>query len=220
MKAFWKQQARRINALSLRERVIMFASLAVALGALADVLVLTPQMNAQKAMTSQLRQQNTELDGLRAQLASLWSPCAANTPLARLQRNLAETRRQRTGLDAELKLRSSVEGGAARLPELLERVLKRHERLTLLRLATATPPVTPTAMPTATPPRESKAAGPALQGVDLQVSGNYNDLVLYLAEIETAMPGLRWSELQLSSQTQPPVLKVRVYLQAETGAPS
>lgn len=207
MKAFWMQQARRINALSLRERVIMFASLAVALGALADALVLTPQMNAQKAMAKQLRQQTTELDGLRGQLASLQGTGAADTPLGRLQRSLAETRTERDEVDAELKQRSSVEGGAARLPELLERVLKRHERLTLLRLTTAAP----------APPREGQAASLPLQGVDLHVSGSYGDLASYLAEIETAMPGLRWSELRLSSQTQPPVLKLRVYLNADPG---
>ncbi len=207
MKAFWNQQARRINALSLRERVIMFVSLAVALGALADTLVLTPQMNAQKAMTSQLRQQNTELEALRTQLASLQGPGAADTPLGRLHRSLADTRALRAEVDAELTLRSSAQGGAARLPELMERVLKRHARLTLLRPATATP----------TPPREGQPSSLPLQGVDLHVSGSYGDLASYLAEIETAMPGLRWSELRLSSQTQPPVLKLRVYLHAESG---
>jgi MSHA biogenesis protein MshJ len=207
MKAFWIQQARRINALTLRERVIMFASLAVALGALADALVLSPQINAQKAMATQLRGQNAELDGLRAQLASLRGPGAADTPLARLQRSLADARTERAEVDAEITRRSSAEGGAALLPELLERVLRRHERLTLLRLATAA----------AEPPRNGQAASLPLQGVDLHVSGSYGDLASYLAEIETAMPGLRWSELQLSSQTQPPVLKVRVYLQAQPG---
>ena len=39
MKKFWEAQAQRIDALSLRERVIMFVSVALALVALADHVI-------------------------------------------------------------------------------------------------------------------------------------------------------------------------------------
>lgn len=199
MKAFWIQQARRINALTLRERVIMFASLAVALGALADALVLSPQISAQKAMATQLRAQNAELDGLRAQLASLRGPGAADTPLARLQRSLAAARTERAQVDAEITRRSSAEGGAALLPELLERVLKRHERLTLLRLATVKP--------------APAASGDApRQAVQLAVRGSYPDLTQYLAETEAALPGLRWGDVAIARQGSSAELTATVLL--------
>jgi MSHA biogenesis protein MshJ len=206
MKAFWLQQARRINALTLRERAIMFVSLAVAMAAAADALVLSPKMAEQRAMVAELRKQKTELDGLRTQAAGSSAAPGPDTPEGRLQ----QVRAQRAAVDGELQRRSAVDGAATRLPELLERVLQRHAGLSLLSLATAAPPVV----------REGEAAAAAqalpLQGVDLSVSGSYPDLARYLADIETALPGVRWSELRVSSQVQPPVMKLRVYLFAES----
>jgi MSHA biogenesis protein MshJ len=47
------------------------------------------------------------------------------------------------------------------------------------------------------------------------VAGSYPDLVRYLADLEQALPGLRWGPLQISSTTSPPVLTVRLMLVAE-----
>ena len=71
MKDFWKRQARRIDALSLRERAIMFASLAVALVAATDALVLSPRSAEQKAVATRLRAQATELMALRGRYKEL-----------------------------------------------------------------------------------------------------------------------------------------------------
>jgi len=207
VKPFWTQQSRRINALSLRERAIMFVSLAVAMAAAADALVLSPRLAEQKAMAAQMRQHVTELDGLRGKLAGSTgtATAAADSPEGRLQAARAE----RAAVDAELLRLNTGSGAATGLPELLEQVLKRHERLTLLRLATAA----------AAPAREGAAATLPLTGVDLSLSGSYPDLAAYLAEIENALPGVRWGDLQISSPAQPPVLKVRVYLLGDLGVP-
>ena len=53
------------------------------------------------------------------------------------------------------------------------------------------------------------------QGVDLSVAGSYPELVQYLAELETTLPGLRWGPLQIATPTMPPVLSVRLLLVAE-----
>jgi MSHA biogenesis protein MshJ len=201
MKAFWAQQGKRINALTLRERTIMFVSLAVAMAALADALVLSPQGAEQKALATQLRKQATELDGLRRQLVAGTAAAGADTPLGRLQRLRAE----RQAVDEQIRQHAGKD--AARLPELLAQVLKRHDKLVVLRLATAVP---------RTPAEGDAAALPQL-GVDLSLAGSYLDLVAYLAEIETTLPGVRWSELQISHAEPTPVLKLRVYLLADLG---
>jgi MSHA biogenesis protein MshJ len=201
MKALWTRQARRIDALTLRERVIMFVSLAVALAALADALVLSPQGAAQKALATQMRQQAAELDGLRAQLLAGSAAPGADTPQGRLQRLRAE----RQAVDEQIRQHAGAD--AARLPDLLGQVLKRHDKLSVLRLATAAPP----------PPTEGDAAALPQLGVDLSLAGSYLDLVAYLAEIETTLPGARWSDLQISNTDAAPVLKVRVYLLADLG---
>lgn len=185
MKALLEQQARRINALSLRERAIMFVSLGVALVAAADALVLSPRMQEQKALASQLRQQAGELGALRAELAGTG---AAETAPARLLRLLQTAQAQQRTLDAEIERRLAAGAAGTRLPDLLERVLRRHERLTLLRLATA-----------AAAPRQAGASTLTLplQGVDIGLRGAYNDLTQYVAAAEQALPGLRWGELSI-----------------------
>ena len=69
MKKIWETQALRINALSLRERVIMFASVSVVLVALVDSLVFSPSMAELRKLSAQLREQTQQLDTLRRDTA-------------------------------------------------------------------------------------------------------------------------------------------------------
>ena len=211
MKAFWRQQAGRINARTLRERTIMFASLAVAMAAAADALVLSPQLAEQRALGGLMHQQTTDLASLRKQLGSSGAAAPADSPQGRL----LAVRKERAAVDADIRQRSTGSAAATRLPDLLAQVLRRHDRLTLLRLATAIPVAAPVAAPVAV--NDGEAATLPQLGVDLSLAGSYPDLAAYLAEIETTLPGVRWSDLQISSQEQPPVLKVRVYLLGDFG---
>jgi MSHA biogenesis protein MshJ len=196
MKTAWIRLAQRLNALSLRERVIMAASLAAALAAVVDVLVLSPQFSTQRALLGSMQVQATELAALRAQLVVP----AANTPLAAVKRRLAEQQVRLTALDAAITERLGT-GSAASLPELLQRVLRRHERLTLLKLETA-----------------PAAAGQTSvrRSVDLRLAGRYADLATFASETEQQLPGLRWATLQLDAGPQPPVLSARVWLPGES----
>ncbi len=202
MKDFWTLQARRINALTLRERAIMFVSLAVAMAALADALVLSPQGAEQKALAAKMRAQTAELEGLRSTLVAGTVAAGTDTPQGRL----LKLRSEREAVDEQIRLRAG--SASARLPDLLGQVLKRHDKLTVLRLATAAP----------RPASELEPGALPLLGVDLSLAGSYLDLVAYLAEIENTLPGVRWSELQINSAEPTPVLKVRVYLLTEPGA--
>ncbi len=191
----WQRQARRVDALSLRERVFMFASVAVALVAAADTLVVSPRMAEQKAMTLQIRQSSTELLLLQSRLVG----DAGDTPSARLSRELGQLASQQRSLDEEIARRTATGDGATRLSDLLERVLRRHDRLTLLRLATSAP----VAMPPARLPR---------QAVEVVVRGSYVDLLAYVAETEAALPGLRWGALTVASHGGATELAAQVFL--------
>lgn len=202
MKEFWTRQARRIDALSLRERAIMFVSLAVALVALTDALVLSPRTAEQKAVATRLRAQAAELGAMRAQVAS--PGAAPDTPAGRLVQALAAVQREQAAVDAEVARRLADGSAGARLQELLERVLRRHERLTLMRLATG---------PAAA---ASAASALPLQGVELAVRGAYPDLAQYVADIERTLPGLRWDELVVARGDAGTELRARVALLGDT----
>ncbi len=205
MKAFIQTQAKRIDGLSLRERAIMFVSLAIALVAVADALVISPRLAEQKALLAQRQAQATEINTLRVTLAG--GGAAADTPGAKLARQLSEARARQQALDAEIARGLAHGAHGARLPDLLERVLHRYDRLTLLRLATAAPAVNPAAQAL-----DKASGGLPLQGVEIVVRGSYPDLAQYVADTESALPALRWGALTITGGSEQPVLTARVYL--------
>ena len=164
MKARWTRLAKRIDAMSLRERVILFLSLALVMAAVADSLVISPALDEQKALSAQLKKQAAELQ---------------DTPQGRLQREVARLHARQKALDSEIKRRLSSPDELARLPDLLEQTLRRHARLSLVKLATREDAPT------------SATRALRWQGVDLSVAGHYIDLMNYLSELENALPGLR-----------------------------
>ncbi len=209
MTAFWSAQARRIDALSLRERVIMFVSAVLVLGALADTLVLAPQMATRRALAEQLRRSADELGALRSQLEAARTR-AADSPEARQRAALEAARRELAQLDGTLQAQLADPGRLTRLSGLLEHTLRRHERLVLTRLATLPAETSTPATPAV--PGAPEAEALRWQGVELGVSGRYLDLMDYLAELERALPGVRWGRLQIGTQTEPPQLTVRLLL--------
>ena len=208
MKAFLQAQARRIDGLSLRERAIMFVSLAVALVAVADALVISPRLAEQKELLAQRQAQTAQINTLRTTLAG--GGAAADTPAAKLSRQLAEARARQQALDAEIARGLALGAHGARLPDLLERVLRRYERLTLLRLATVESPAHPVAK--ALESALAAAGSAPAHGVEIVVRGSYPDLAQYVADTESALPALRWGALSITGGSELPVLTARVYL--------
>jgi len=201
MKALLQRQALRIDALSLRERAIMFVSIAVALVAAADAIVFSPRFAEQRALTKQLQARTAEVETMRRNLGG----AGAETPAMRLTGELSGLQNELKSLDAEVERRLAGGRAGLRLPALLEHVLRRHERLTLLRLATVEAPA-------------AAASKPALpqQGVELAPRGSYADLARYVAAIERELPALRWGELVMKSAGTASELSARVYLVGET----
>jgi MSHA biogenesis protein MshJ len=209
MKAFIQQQAKRIDGLSLRERAIMFLSLAAALVAVADALVISPRLAEEKELLAQRQAQTKQINALRTSLAA--GGAEADTPAARLARQLTEARSRQKALDAEIAQGLADGAQGARLPDLLERVLRRYERLTLLRLATVAPTANPAVRPLDNGLPKFTNELP-LQGVEIVVRGSYPDLAQYVADTESALPALRWGALSITGGSELPVLTARVYL--------
>ena len=213
MKTLFAAQARRIDALSLRERVIMFVSVAAALAAVTDFLVLSPALSERRALAAQLSQGAKQIEALQRQWVAAASPGTEATPQGRQHAAIEHARSELVRIDQEIRGQLSGREEMARLPVVLDRLLRAHPRLTLTQLATATPNASAAA-------RSAELAPSAVrwQGVDLSVAGSYPDLVRYLAELEQTLPGLRWGPLQVSAPASPttlPVLSVRLMLAGE-----
>ena len=226
LRAGWARQAKRIDALSLRERAILFLSIVAVLALLFDFLVLAPQSARAKLRSDAQARQATEIGQLREQFV-VASGSSSGGPVVQLQAQLEAARADRRALDEELRSLSSINASEG-LSAVLQRLLAQQpglvlERLTLLDdAAVAAPAVPPTAVPNGAPAsarataRTSPPALPGMswQGVELQVQGSYRDTLRYLQALERELPALRWGEMRLSSEGQndAPRLVARIYL--------
>lgn len=192
MNAAWQRHAARIDALSLRERVFIFLAVLSAIAALADALWVAPLWARYQAAKEQLAREAAEVGVLRTQLQQRSGalPGTGDAPAQAaqaLRADIAAARRSVADLHGEIARLSASRHDIERLPDVLERALRRRERLTLVRLATV--------------PREAAPADAALrrQGVEFTLAGSYADLTDDLAALEQALPNLRWGALRLAA---------------------
>ena len=202
MKADLKKQLARINALSLRERVMLFASVAFVMVALADTLVWSPATAKRKSLVAEQATAAKELDTLRQRLADASSTSQPDSPRGQMLARIAQSRAELQAVDSQITANLGDGKRLANLPDLMDQVLRRHERLTLTHLRTTNE----------RPTDKSTETALRWQAVDLGVSGGYLDLVQYLADLEHALPELRWGPMEINSKQMPPELTVRLFL--------
>lgn len=237
----WVHYAAKVNALSLRERAILFGSTMLVVGALADTLVLSPAHTEQTQIKAKLSKLSNELTVLRAKVGSAASSSPAgaekDTPRAAVMAAIQQTQQAKAAMDEQLKQSLASPEQVARLPELMAQVMRQQPGLTLSKLSTIAadqdralldklnkvyqPNTTAyiAAVTGSAPSSDSKpAANEALvhmHGVDIGVIGPYLELTRYLGDLERALPGLRWGELHLHAEpgsTNAPLMEMRVYL--------
>nr|WP_316639403.1 hypothetical protein [uncultured Roseateles sp.] len=204
-KARWQLQAKRIDALSLRERVFLFLSIALVLAAVLDQFLIAPLMAEQTLARQNQQRQATELKTLRQQFGEATQLNAAGSPQGQLRAAIRAAQGETLELDQQLQQRSGLLDNQSQLPEVMGRLLRQHERLSLVNLHTLDDAALP--QPTGAAPSSLK-----WRGVELQVSGDYLDLMRYLAELETALPALRWGQLRLGSEAGRTQLQLQVFL--------
>lgn len=210
--ATWERQARRIDALSLRERAILFGCILVVMIALMDSLVMTPLSARSQARSQAQAQQVEELKQLREQFVA--ASRDTGEPADGLKAQLEAARAERTRLDDALRKAGSV-SEAEGLSLVLQRLLARQPGLVLerLKLLDDAPVAVPAAASASAPPAPA-FAGMSWQGVELQVQGSYQDLQRYLQALERELPGLRWGEMRLlaGDDGAPPRLQTQVFM--------
>ncbi|HEY0954179.1 MAG TPA: hypothetical protein VGE36_05430 [Roseateles sp.] len=207
LRAAWQRQAQRIDALSLRERAILFVSIVAVLALLFDTLVLTPLAARQKLRADAQARQASEVTQLREQYvaASRNNNDDASGPLLR---RLEAARAERQRLDDALREAGSTGAGEG-LSVVLQRLLAQQPGLMLERLTLLDETAAADAAPR---PALSAVPGIVWQGVELQVQGGYHDVRRYLQVLERELPGLRWGELHLNAGHEPPRVRVQLFM--------
>jgi MSHA biogenesis protein MshJ len=222
VKRLWQRYVERVDAASLRERVLIFAAAAVVLVAVLNAALIDPQLDTQKRLSRVVAQKQGEIKAMQEQLQKMAlarkaSPDEANQrQLETLRRRIAETE---TRLAEEQRKFAPPE----QVGVLLGEMLSRNRKLQLVDMRTL--PVASFAgnaaeadKAQAQKPAAAKPAAPAgggqiyRHGVEITVSGSYLDLLAYLKELEKLPNQLYWGKLDLSAAAYPQVtLKLSVY---------
>ncbi|RZL36053.1 MAG: hypothetical protein EOP35_11785 [Rubrivivax sp.] len=192
----WDRQARRIDALSLRERAILFLCVVAVAAALFDTLVLAPLASRARQRSEQQALQATELAQLREQFVA--ASRNAGDPDTALRSQLDTALGERARLDAALRDAASVSSGEG-LSVVLQRLLARQPGLALESLVLLDDAPVSLPAPASVAPAAPVLAGLSWQGVDLRVAGSYQNIQRYLQALERDLPGLRWGDMQLKA---------------------
>lgn len=199
-----KRLAARINALSVRERFLLFAATISVLGALTDALFITPLLTQQKALVAQIERKSSDMDLLRERVnAEVMSRSVARA--AEIALSLADVQKEQNEVEAEIAALNAASGttGAA-TSTTLGKVLRQTDKVSLVRVVQAADVV-------GTP------GSPAGRGaLDITLAGNYLDLVDYLAALEKSMPNARWASVKMKADASPVQVTVRIVAGAPT----
>ncbi len=214
MKKTWQKLAGRIDALTLRERAIIFAMAAGFIIFITFFLVLNPAAAKQRRMLQDMSSQRDQIAGIEAEIART---IAAHTldPDAAERARLAATLAQSQALSSALMAMQQGMVPPERMTQLLGRILRGHGGLRLRSLRSLgedNPAIAPgvVAPPAATPvagaaPSAADPPGQLLHrhGVELVVQGSYSDMVSYMAALEKMQGQIFWGQASLVVDTYP-----------------
>ena len=188
----------RINAMSLRERVLLFLATLAVLVLLSQALLFGPLERRQKQTLAQIKQLQKETAAFESQIEAIMrrqgeDPDAANR---RLQEQL------QTLLGAlDRQIGDAVHGliSPQQMVKVLEQVLVHQGRLKLVHVESIA------AKPLVEPPADQPGAkvGIYKHGLRLEFEGDYLSALDYLKQIEKLPWVLYWDELELTTDNYP-----------------
>ena len=218
----WIKLSAKLDALTLRERAMVFLAATGAILFLLYTLAVEPMLARQKVLLAQIKQQQNQVAGIDTEITAKaqgfnLDPDAQER--ARLQSTRAGIDRISAGLLAVQKGLVAPE----RIAPLLENLLRGHGKLRLMALKTL--PVTgmnealapaaqtaPSAAPAAVAPAPATANQPAppkprellyRHGVEIVLQGSYLDMVTYMDALEALPVQLFWGKASLDAQEYP-----------------
>lgn len=206
MKHYWILASIKVEAMSLRERAMLFAIAALLLAFVVNALLLDPLMVRQKAISARLAQQQHETAALQEAIGTILQ-AKHEDEHSPLRARIAELKAQIQESEHFLKTRrdSLVEPG--KMADVLEQVLRSNDKLQLVELKTLPLSLLVEAKP------DAKSARPIYKhGVQITVRGSYPELLKYLDSLEKLPTQMFWGELSFSVAKYPEaVLTLTVY---------
>ncbi len=192
-----QQWSERIDALDLRERILLLAATVVVLFLLVDSLGLQPALKAQQLAEQRIEDLELKLSTLH-QHANLFNAKSDHNPLA----SRYQSRDRLTAQLAELDSRITGQLGALLEPsqaaEVLEQVLAVHRRLKLKSLQASSESLTEVALHS-----DGDASGLGRYQLEMVVEGAYLDILQYLQDLETMPWKFFWQTVDFRTTEHP-----------------
>lgn len=219
MKQQWQQFALKFDALSVRERIMVFGASAALLIFMVVYLFVNPQLDKRKALADTIAQRQQAVAAIDAEMAQRMAAHAGDPNLQdriRLERIRQEVQQMRQALQ------STQNGLVApeRIVPMLQQLLKQQASLRLVSLATlpsgamgqgghvaSKAASASAAAPAGQSPADAEAAqAPAVlyrHGVEIVLRGNYLDMVNYMDAVEAMPSHVFWGKLNMQVEQYP-----------------
>ena len=254
MKAQWIKLTVKLDAMSLRERAMVFTAVTCAVLFIAYSMVLEPLLAQQEKLLADISQQQNQIGGIDGEITQKIA-AFQNDPDAPVRQHLDDVRHQIADADASLRAMQRGLVAPEQIVPLLEHLLRGNGKLRLLSMKTlpvaglgeqgfkevadvkdaksgpAAAPAVPTVVAAAltiagvTPPPApggaavaapvpAPVAAPAASvakprellyrhGVEIELQGNYLDMVNYMTALEALPQQLFWGSAKLDAEQYP-----------------
>jgi MSHA biogenesis protein MshJ len=209
-----EKYAAKLDAMSVRERVLMGAAIAVAIGMIWTIAIFDPISAKQRSMLSEI---GSIQDAMNSTLETMES-AAATDPVGLAVRKENELKSRLAEINAELNSQSAGLIPPERMVQVIHDVLSKQRGVKLISLHNK--PVTSLVQPLNTSSRAAQpegasetslGAGPYMHPVELVIEGRYLDVMNYLRELEQLPWHFYWKHLELESKEYP-LNRVRIEL--------
>lgn len=205
---YWGKLSGKIDDLSLRERVLIFAACAFILVSLINVLFLNPLLAKEKRLSGQVQQQQERIKSIQAQIEALVQAKHANAS-SPLRQRMAHLKQQLAEGDNYMRNKSDRLVPSEKMADVLKQMLNRNGRLQLVSLETL--PVAPLAEKNASKKGGGNSAQPSMppgrevfeHGVRITVRGSYRDMLKYLEALEHLPAQMFWGAAKLDVTQYP-----------------
>jgi len=205
----WKAWSMRLDALSFRERILVFVAVAGLALSLVFAGLIEPALRQQEQMLSSVSGLQQEIFSLREQLmqGEALNQSGMNTELGRLQAQAAN-------LEQQAKTRESRLIPPEKMIAAIKTLLTAQPELTLISLETG-PPRPALAEPASdTGGASDQAAAPPApaaeslyrHGVTLRLQGSYAQLTDYVARLENLPWTVQWESVRLDAHQYPRIV--------------
>ena len=213
MKQTWTRAAAKLDAMSVRERAMVFAAGAAVILFVLWLVILKPMGDRNRELATQAATQKDTIAALETQKRELLARAAAN-PDAELLRQIEEVDRQLASVDASINAMQSGLIQPDRMTALVKGVIGQAPRLQLVTMRTLppTPLVESNAQAGTGKPGEAKPsdaerqeAGIFKHGIEITLEGRYLDLLAYAAQLESMPTRVMWNRTRIDATEYPRV---------------